>query len=201
MRVGISSRQRANGGVCVPLLTEGRSNMLEISPIGVIHSRYTVAKGTPVQPRWATESEGSVELLPEFGLGLRDLDGFDRVWLLYWFDRAKPGALDVVPYMDTQSHGIFATRAPSRPNPIGLSCVKLLAVEGNRLRLSEVDVLDGTPLLDIKPYVPAFDVFEAQRVGWYAHAKNGVSADDRFATQQDSFETRVRQFRAVREGE
>lgn len=175
--------------------------MLQLTPIGVIYSRHTAAKGTPVQPRWAADSEGSVELLPEFAPGLRDLDGFDRIWLLYWFDRAKPAAMDVVPYMDTQSHGIFATRAPSRPNPIGLSCVKLLAIEGDRLRLSDLDVLDGTPLLDIKPYVPDFDDFKVQRVGWYAHANGRAHADDRFAAKQDSFNERVRQLRALREDE
>jgi tRNA-Thr(GGU) m(6)t(6)A37 methyltransferase TsaA len=173
--------------------------MIKLSPIGVIHSRYKDARGAPIQPRWAAESEGSIDLNPEYAAGLRDLDGFDRIWLIYWFDRAKAESLEVTPYMDRRSHGIFATRAPSRPNPIGLSCVRLIAVEGNRLRIAEVDVLDGTPLLDIKPYVPPFDLFQVEHVGWYAHAKGTGRADDRFFVERDAFKTRVRQLRALRE--
>jgi tRNA (adenine37-N6)-methyltransferase len=133
--------------------------------------------------------------------GLRDLLGFERIWLIYYFDRARPAALEVAPYLDTQSHGVFATRAPARPNPIGLSCVKLLAVEGNRLQISEVDILDGTPLWDIKPYVPDFDAFDSERNGWYANAKGSGSADDRFAAERDNFCARARQLRALRKNE
>jgi tRNA (adenine37-N6)-methyltransferase len=154
---------------------------LELTPIGLIHSPHRQAEGTPIQPRWATGIEGTVDLFPEFAPGLRDLEGFDRVWLVYWFDRAQPAQLEVVPYLDTQKRGVFATRAPSRPNPIGLSCVRLLAVEGARLRVADLDVLDSTPLLDIKPYVPDCDVFPVERVGWYARARGTRIADDRFA--------------------
>ncbi len=153
---------------------------IEIRSIGVIHSPHREAAGTPIQPRWATGIEGTVEVFPEFASGLRDLDGFDRIWLLYWFDLARAPQLEVVPYLDTQAHGIFATRAPSRPNAIGLSCVRLLAVEGATLRVAELDVLDGTPLLDIKPFIPDYDVFPAERVGWYAHARGTGIADGRF---------------------
>ena len=111
---------------------------------------------------------------------MRDLEGIERIWLLYWFDRAKPAALEVVPFMDTRSHGIFATRAPCRPNPIGMSSVRLLGIEGNRLHLGDVDMLDGTPLLDIKPYLPSCDVFTVTGLGWYAQATEAVPADDRF---------------------
>jgi tRNA (adenine37-N6)-methyltransferase len=154
---------------------------LELTPIGLIHSPYRQAEGTPIQPRWAAGIEGTVEVFPEFAPGLRDLDGFERIWLLYWFDRAREAQLEVVPYLDTQKRGIFATRAPSRPNSIGLSCVRLVAVEGARLRVAELDVLDGTPLLDIKPYVPDFDVFPVEHVGWYARARGTRIADGRFA--------------------
>ena len=153
---------------------------LELTPIGRIHSPCREVIGTPIQSRWAAGIEGTVELFPEFAPGLRDLDGFDRIWLLYWLDQARAARLEVVPYLDTQTRGIFATRAPSRPNPLGLSCVRLLAVEGSLLRVAELDVLDGTPLLDLKPYVPAFDVFTAERVGWYANARDSRMADDRF---------------------
>jgi tRNA-Thr(GGU) m(6)t(6)A37 methyltransferase TsaA len=161
----------------------------ELTPIGFIHSPHRQAEGTPIQPRWAAGIQGTVELFPEFALGLRDLDGFDRIWLLYWFDRACVARLEVVPYLDTQTRGVFATRAPSRPNPIGLSCVRLLAIKGAQLRVAELDVLDGTPLLDIKPYVPDFDVFPAERVGWYARARGSRIADDRFAQNASSQST------------
>ena len=154
---------------------------LELTPVGLIHSPHRQAEGTPIQPRWAAGIEGTVKLFPEFVQGLRDLDGFDRIWLLYWFDRARTAQLEVVPYLDTQSHGIFATRAPSRPNAIGISCVRLLAVDGATLRVADLDVLNGTPLLDIKPFIPDYDVFPVGRVGWYAHAHGTGMADGRFA--------------------
>ena len=120
-------------------------------------------------------------VFPKFVPGLRDLEGFDRIWLLYWFDRATPTRLVVKPFLDKQERGVFATRAPCRPNAIGLSCVRLLGIDGGRLRIGDVDVLDGTPLLDIKPYVPQFDSFKAQRTGWLQHkADDVVAADGRF---------------------
>ena len=121
-----------------------------------------------------------MEVFPEFAPGLRDLDGFARIWLVYWFNRARAAQLAVVPYLDMQSRGIFATRAPNRPNAIGFSCVELLAVDGNRLQVADLDVLDGTPLLDIKPFIPDYDVFPAERVGWYALARGTGKADERF---------------------
>jgi tRNA-Thr(GGU) m(6)t(6)A37 methyltransferase TsaA len=154
---------------------------LELTSIGLIHSPHRQVEGTPIQPRWAAGIEGTVELFPEFAPGLRDLDGFDRIWLLYWFDRARAARLEVVPYLDTQTRGVFATRAPSRPNPIGLSCVRLLAVKGSLLRVADLDVLDGTSLLDIKPYVPDCDVFQIERIGWFASARGTRIADGRFA--------------------
>lgn len=160
---------------------------LEFKPIGLIHSPHHEAKGAPIQPRWAAGVEGTVEVFPEFAAGLRDLNGFERIWLLYWCDRARPAQLEVVPYRDTQTRGVFATRAPSRPNPIGLSCVRLLAIQGTTLRVAEVDMLDGTPLLDIKPYLPDCDAFVVHRVGWYANALDQTKADDRFAADTQIF--------------
>ena len=159
---------------------------LELTLIGLIHSPHRQAEGTPIQPRWAAGIEGTVEVFPQFAVGLHDLDGFERIWLLYWCDRARKARLEVIPYRDTETRGVFATRSPSRPNPIGLSCVRLLAVEGTQLRVADVDVLDGTPLLDIKPYVPDCDVFAVSRVGWYANARDLRIADDRFAQDQPS---------------
>lgn len=154
--------------------------MLQLAPIGIIHTPHKVAEGTPIQPRWAAGVEGYADIHAELVPGLRDLEGIERIWLLYWFDRAKPATLEVVPFMDTRSHGVFATRAPCRPNPIGMSSVRLLGIEGNRLRLGDVDMLDGTPLLDIKPYLPSCDVFEVKGLGWYADATEAVPADGRF---------------------
>ena len=154
---------------------------MNLIPIGVIHSPHLKAEGTPIQAALATGVQGTVEVFPEYGAGLRDLDGFERVWLVYWFDRAKEAELVVTPYLDTTPRGLFATRAPCRPNPIGLSCVRLLEVRGSMLHVDGLDILDGTPLLDIKPYLPAFDAFEAKRIGWCAEAgAKRTVADDRF---------------------
>jgi len=153
----------------------------EVKPIGIIHSPFTEPRGTPIQPVYAADFEGTVEVFETFRDALADLDGFERIWLLYWCDRAARCQLRVVPYRDARQRGLFATRAPSRPNPIGLSCVRLLGVSGCRLRVGELDILDGTPLLDVKPYVPAFDSFAGVRSGWLDRAASGrVIADDRF---------------------
>jgi tRNA (adenine37-N6)-methyltransferase len=154
---------------------------MNLTPIGIIHSPHQRAEGTPIQAAMATGVRGTVEVLPEYAAGLRDLEGFERIWLVYWFDRAKPAELVVTPYLDTTPRGLFATRAPCRPNPIGLSCVRLLEVRENILHVEGLDILDGTPLLDIKPYIPAFDAFEAKRIGWCAEGRgSGTVADGRF---------------------
>lgn len=156
---------------------------MNLTPIGMIHSPHQGAAGTPVQAALAVGVQGTVEVFPEYAAGLRGLDGFERVWLVYWFDRAKPAQLVVTPYLDTTPRGLFATRAPCRPNPIGFSPVRLLGITGRVLQVDGLDILDNTPLLDIKPYVPAFDAFEAKRIGWCGNAKGGsVAADGRFAT-------------------
>ena len=139
---------------------------MQLRPIGVIHTPFVRAPGTPIQSSQADGAEGTVDLFPEFAQALRDLDGFDRIWLIYWFDRAAEPSLFVHPYLDDHPHGLFATRAPARPNPIGMSPVRLLRVESCRLHVADVDMLDSTPLLDIKPYVPAFDHLPADRIGW-----------------------------------
>ena len=135
-------------------------------PIGIIHSPFHEPKGVPIQPSAAQDIEGSIEIFPEYQKGLQDLDGFSHIILLYHFHLAKPGPLLRKPFMDAQARGIFAIRGPSRPNPIGLSIVKLLKVEKGRLQIQDVDIVEGTPLLDIKPYVPAFDARPASRIGW-----------------------------------
>jgi tRNA-Thr(GGU) m(6)t(6)A37 methyltransferase TsaA len=156
---------------------------MQLQPIGVIHSPFVAPPGVPIQPRYAQGAEGTVEVFEPFAEGLRDLEGFERIWLVYWFHKAAPARLVVVPFKDSRERGLFATRAPCRVNPIGLSCVRLLGVQGRTLRVAELDVLDGTPLLDIKPYVPDFDCYEVRRCGWLEQAGGQTTADGRFATE------------------
>jgi tRNA-Thr(GGU) m(6)t(6)A37 methyltransferase TsaA len=135
-------------------------------PIGIIHSAHRAAEETPIQPVYARGAEGRAELLPEFAAGLRDLDGFSHVYLIYWLHEAGAPRLLVKPFLDDVERGVFATRAPCRPNPIGLSIVKLLRCEKNVVHVRDIDVLDQTPLLDIKPYVPRFDHRDPVKCGW-----------------------------------
>ena len=135
-------------------------------PIGVIHSEHTKAEDTPIQPVYAKVCKGQAEVFPEFAAGLRDLDGFSHLFLIYHFHRTGPAKLLVKPFLHDAERGIFATRAPCRPNAVGLSIVELVRREGNVLHLAGVDILDGTPLLDIKPYTAKFDRFETTRNGW-----------------------------------
>lgn len=152
-------------------------------PIGIVHSPFPDIKGMPIQPTGATKTQGTVEVFPQFAEGLRDLEGFSHIILLYHFHQAQESRLLVTPFLDSRPHGVFATRAPTRPNPIGLSIVRLLSIEQNTLHIENVDILDGTPLLDIKPYVPEFDQHPADRVGWLEQARGRVRdkrSDDRF---------------------
>ena len=137
----------------------------------------------PIQPKGASIREGEVEIFAAYAEGLRDLDGFSHIYLIYQFHQAQRTELSVVPFMDSVARGVFATRSPLRPNHIGLSIVELLRVEGNALTITGIDVLDGTPLLDIKPYIAAFDEVAGSRSGWMQAAPGEVSAmrsDDRF---------------------
>lgn len=156
---------------------------MNYQPIGIIHSPFTQIVGMPIQPTGAQGIRGTIDIFPEYAEGLADLEGFSHVILLYHFHQAPKAQLLVTPFMDSKPHGIFATRAPNRPNPIGLSIVKLLKIEGNVLHIENVDILDGTPLLDIKPYVPEFDSYSEVQTGWLEHAKGRVEnqrSDSRF---------------------
>ncbi len=139
---------------------------VSFTPIGIIRTPHKRAEDTPVQPAYAEGIEGRVELLAEYAQGLRDLSGFSHIYLIYRFHKAGPASLEVVPFMQDHLRGIFATRSPRRPNPIGVSLVKLISVEGNILHVEDVDILDGTPLLDIKPYIFRFDSREDAHSGW-----------------------------------
>jgi len=130
---------------------------IELKPIGTIHSTFKSPQDMPIQPTGARGVRGWVALDPALQEGLRDLEGFSHIFLIYLFHRGGPPRLTVTPFMDDRPRGVFATRAPSRPNPIGLSLVRLVAVRSARLEIVDVDILDGTPLLDLKPYVLAFD--------------------------------------------
>ena len=153
----------------------------DVHPIGVIHSPFKEAKGAPIQPVYAADTRFKVELFPQYVDGLKDLAGFERVWLIYWFHRAPAARLVVIPFRDSAERGLFATRAPCRPVPVGLSCVRLIAVRDNLLICAGADILDGAPLLDIKPYVPEFDAFPNSRAGWFDESKESRRrADDRF---------------------
>lgn len=149
-------------------------------PIGIIHSPFKEPKGTPIQASASNGVEGTVEVFPKYAEGLKDLEGFSYIILLYHFHLSKAPSLRVKPFMDEQPHGVFATRAPSRPNPIGISVVRLVRREGNILHVRDVDIVDGTPLLDIKPYVPEFDVKDAEKIGWLEKSihKLATSKDD-----------------------
>jgi tRNA-Thr(GGU) m(6)t(6)A37 methyltransferase TsaA len=160
---------------------------IHYKPIGVIHSPFKDPKGTPIQPIGAKGVSGTVDVQPEYGAGLKDLEGFSHIILIYHFHQtSEKHALQVKPFLDDTHRGIFATRAPRRPNPIGISVVRLEKIEGTRLYISNVDILDGTPLLDIKPYVPHFDREEDIRIGWLtnkAHQAASRKSDDRFLTR------------------
>ena len=143
-----------------------RNATIICQPIGVIRSEHTVAQKTPIQPAYALDCVGRVDVYPEFAEGLNDLEGFSHIYLLYHFHQAAPASLTVKPFLQDVPRGIFATRAPNRPNAVGLSIVALLRREGNALHISGVDILDGTPLLDIKPYTAKFDRIDTLRNGW-----------------------------------
>lgn len=154
------------------------------TPIGIIRSPHTTLEGMPIQPSGARGIQGTVEVFKRFSEGLKDLDGFSHIILLYHFHRSEGCAFQVVPFLDTRRRGVFATRAPKRPNPIGLSIVKLQKIEGRILYIENVDVLDGTPLLDIKPFVPDFDGQTDVRTGWLETAQKKAAAhrsDSRFS--------------------
>ncbi len=152
-------------------------------PIGIIHSPFKDIKGMPIQPTGARGIAGTVEIEPEYVNGLKDLEGFSHIFLIYHFHLAKVYSLEVIPFMDESPHGIFSTRAPARPNPIGISVVRLVRISGFILHIEDTDIADCTPLLDIKPYVPEFDARNVERTGWLskkAGRAKKVKADERF---------------------
>lgn len=136
-------------------------------PVGVIHSPYKTVENMPIQPSSARDVTGEIEIYPEFAAGLSDIEDFSHLYVIFHLDRVKNHKLKVIPFLDTVERGIFATRSPARPNPIGLSIVELTGVRGNILSIRGVDMIDGSPVLDIKPYVPDFEHCENVRKGWF----------------------------------
>jgi tRNA-Thr(GGU) m(6)t(6)A37 methyltransferase TsaA len=152
-------------------------------PIGIVHSPFKKLEGMPIQPAGAVGITGTIEIFKEYEAGLKDLDGFSHLIVLFHLHRSKGYKLQVIPYLDDTPRGVFATRAPKRPNAIGLSVVQLIRITGRKLRIECVDMLDQTPVLDLKPYVPAFDTQGRIRTGWLEKVQNKVSrkqADQRF---------------------
>lgn len=141
---------------------------MEFAPIGVIHSPFATKEECPIQPPYASGAVGRVEVFAEFAAGLKDIEAFSHVYLLYLLDRAGKVELVRQTFLDDVPHGIYASRHPCRPNGIGMSIVKLLRCEGGVLEVEGIDVLDRTPLLDIKPYMPKFDIIEGASEGWTA---------------------------------
>ncbi len=158
---------------------------MEIEAIGTIHSPFTEIADMPIQPSGAKGTVGQLVLNPELVEGLADLDGFSHLIVLYHFHRAAKTSLTVTPFLDSANHGVFATRAPTRPNHIGLSVLKLNKIRGNIVDVEDIDILNGTPLLDIKPYVPEFDQPTGEvKSGWIQKNRGGVKharSDQRFA--------------------
>lgn len=148
---------------------------IKLKPIGVIHTPYKEPKGIPIQGKFEKGVTGTIRLFPEYKAGLKDIEGFSHLILIYYFNRSREERITGKPFLEDTEHGVFAIRHPHRPNHIGFSIVKLEGVKGAILTFSEVDILDGTPLLDIKPYVKHFDSRDKVKSGWVdQHFKNGT---------------------------
>ena len=158
-------------------------NQISFNPIGVIHSPFTHIEGMPIQPSAAKGIKGHIVVKEEYVDGLCDLDGFSHIYLLYHLHLSKSFNLKVIPFLDDQQRGVFSTRAPNRPNPLGLSVVKLIKIEFNILKIVNIDILDGTPLLDIKPYVHEMNEVKHYKTGWlskYTKEMKLKKSDKRF---------------------
>jgi tRNA (adenine37-N6)-methyltransferase len=150
-----------------------------LKSLGIIHTAHATKEEAPIQGSFQPDAVGTVELYPEFAEGLKDIELFSHLYLFYYFDRAEPGALVRYPFLDDTPHGVFAMRHPCRPNGIGITVVKLLERRDNLLTVSGIDVLDGTPLLDIKPYVLRFDCHPEASEGWFSGKENRTKPLDR----------------------
>ena len=151
--------------------------------IGTIHTPFRTGKGIPIQPPGAEGVKGSISIKKKYVKGLKDLDGFSHIILIYHLHKSKDYALEVMPFLENRFHGVYATRAPKRPNPIGLSVVNLIRIKQNIVEIQNVDMLNGTPLLDIKPFIPDFDCPSVSKTGWIqniSHKARTSRSDNRF---------------------
>lgn len=151
--------------------------------IGTIYTPYRQKKGMPVQSKFSKGVKGTVKLMKKFSVGLSDLEQFSHIYLIYHLHKSEGFDLEVIPFLDDKPHGVFATRAPRRPNPIGISVVRLISIKDNILEVENVDMLNGTPLLDIKPYISQFDIHDIEKGGWINNKTglpNEITSDDRF---------------------
>jgi len=161
-------------------------NVLTIKPIGVVHSPFKEPKKVPIQSAASKGVTGTIEVFPEYIEGLKDLEGFSHIILLYHFHLIEVTSLTVQPFLDDHLHGVFATRAPPRPNHIGISIVLLRGIEKGILHIKDLDIVDGTPLIDIKPYIPKFDCRKTAKIGWLKGKTNKLQStkdDGRFYKQ------------------
>jgi tRNA-Thr(GGU) m(6)t(6)A37 methyltransferase TsaA len=159
-------------------------DIISFKPIGIIHTEFKDLENMPIQPSGKKANKGRLEINSEYIEGLRDLDGFSHIMAIYYFHKTNRVKLTVKPFLDDKYHGVFATRAPVRPNHIGISIVEIDRIEENNIYVKNIDVLDGTPILDIKPFIPDFDIPKSSiRVGWLESKSEGVTtktSDDRF---------------------
>ena len=156
---------------------------MKFKSIGTIHTPHKTKDGIPIQSKYAKGIKGTIRLKKKYINGLLDLNGFSHIYLLYFFHKSEGYKLQVIPFLDKVVHGVFSTRAPRRPNAIGISVVKLININDNILEIEDVEMIDGTPLLDIKPYIPEFDSYKVEKTGWFNKIINNhkkVISDNRF---------------------
>lgn len=156
---------------------------IEFTPIGIIHTPFETRENMPIQPASCKDAEGWIEIFNEYAEGLSDLDGFSHIYLLFHLHKSTSFKLKVIPFLDTVERGVFSTRSPARPNPLGLSVVEILSIKNNIIRIKGIDMLNGTPLIDIKPYVPDFEEYKNIRKGWFEGKEKiipGKLSDGRF---------------------
>jgi len=163
-------------------------NKIEMRPIGYVRSPIKDRSMAPIQPEGGKDIRGTIEIMPEFVEGLRDLEGFSRIQVIFHLHESEDYSLTVIPFLDDRERGVFSTRAPRRPNPIGLSSVILERIQGNKMHIRGMDMIDGTPVLDIKPYVPRIDSHPDERIGWIEDRDQGMEnsrSDGRFGPEND----------------
>ncbi len=160
---------------------------ITLKPIGVIHSSFKEPASMPIQSSGVSDAKGHIEIFPEFVDGIRDLNGFSHIYVLFYFHLSQSYNLTPIPFLDTVPRGLFSTRAPRRPNPIGLSIVTIEDIKDNIIQISGIDMVDKTPLLDIKPFIPNFEPKDNVRTGWMTKSPEEIlkkKSDERFIEKE-----------------